>query len=620
MKLTDSQKQLLTQINQFLKSDKEVFIIKGYAGSGKTFFSKFLVDSFEKNDIPFLLMAPTGKSAKVLSQKTKKKVSTIHSTIYNLKNIKEDNENYRFYFELNENPLLKGVFIVDEASLISDTYSKNETLRFGSGYLLRDLIEFINFNPMKKLILIGDNAQLPPIKADNSPALDKNYLEKFGLKVEEFTLTEVVRQKNIILDNSLIIRKQLQKNIFNKLNLKYNEEFKKVDNFEYQKNSIIIAYTNKAVFAYNQTIREKMFEDIDEIYPNEKLMVIQNTKIFDIFLSNGDFVKVIKVGNKEIRKVALKNEKVVNLVFRDLLIEANQKQIECKILENTLFSDKPSLSGLEQRALFVDFIQRNNINQSAPNFKEVLLNDKYFNALKVKFGYAITCHKAQGSEWDNIYLDASYKTDKLSQEYFKWLYTAITRAKKRVFIKNPPSVSYLSTNSQTIKSTKDNRFNLKDFRLVLYQKVLTLIKEYEIISITSHPYKEIYKIGINDEVINIVFYYNKKNIITKILFSKENINSNILKNLLTPLIKTPIFAKQKEFNFKEEFLEEFYKSFEFDDIKIINIEHLNYKERYTFQRGDEIAIIDYFYNGKKQFTKTQLIQSNSNQLLKDLYV
>jgi ATP-dependent exoDNAse (exonuclease V) alpha subunit len=640
MEYTNSQKELLKKINNFFNSDLDIFIIKGYAGTGKTFITKIIIESLQKAKTNFSLMAPTGKATKVLSEKTNEIANTIHSSIYAID--KTDIENKKLYFSLKQNNLVNSYFIVDEASMISNINNETDSLKFGSGKLLKDLLEFVNFSKKNKLILIGDTAQLPPVKMNKSPALLKETFLEYGFKVDDFLMTDVVRQKdNSILENATYLRDKIKDEIFNKIELKYDNKFEKIEeNFtqEYllHKNAIIIAHTNDSVYNYNQQIRKFLYEDINNIYDNETLMIIQNNKFNDMFLANGTFIKVIKVGLQEKIVINLKGRKnPIHLIFRNIEAQINNQTFKTKILENTLFSAKPNLTKDESVALFIDFEQRNK-NLDAIDKKEKLKTDPYFNALRVKFAHAITCHKAQGSEWDYIFLDAKYSNSRLSKDYYKWLYTAITRAKEKIFIKNSPDINLFSnmkkdtitlteTKSQTIQSTQDNRFNISDsFLLAIYQKIVTITNQNKIKIIThqSKQYQEVYTFELNDDIVDFSFYYNSKNLITNIKPNKTNITTSLLVNLFESLKGVPIFTEEKnEFSFPEKFLEEFYNELLKrlpENIKIANIKHQNWKERYTFKRDDEIAVIDFFYNGKKQFTKKNKVKANSEILLNDI--
>lgn len=684
--LTSSQTELISELKVFLENkDKNVFLLKGYAGTGKTFITKGFTEYLTCIGRKFILGAPTGKAAKVIQEKTKSDAYTIHKTIYSDKDLKEykideEDKTYKFYFDLRVNEDTNdAIYIIDEASMISNIYSEMEFLRFGSGFLLNDLLKYINLDQNdhnKKIIFIGDNAQLPPVGMKFSPALDSKYLsEKFNLHTTELELTEVVRQKEDsgILKNSIIIRKSLSDKIFNQIQIddtypdiehvnhnRFMDKYIEITNGRISKDTMVIAYTNASVKDYNQSIRKHFFSDIDKININDKIIILSNSSHYDIFLSNGDFGLVKNIlSETEKRIITLKRKNVetniveeikVNLEFRDIELivkDVNETAyvIKCKIIENLLFSEKAGLSSDENKALYLDFVMRNpNLKPNTKEFKDEIRSDPYFNALKIKFGYAITCHKAQGSEWKNVILNCRYNENTLSESYFRWIYTAITRASNNLYTLDEPNISMLDnlkvnthlehisdtfTNNDltTNNDTKDNEFNINDkFLLVIYQKIVSIVgkNDIKILDIQHNQNQEQYTFESNNEQSRFIIYYNAKDIITSINPIENNNLSNLLKVILEPLKKHILTVeKHTDFTFKEIFLEDFYLSLKdkLSDkkITIANIEHLAYMERYTFSRDKEIAIIDFYYNGKGQFkSPTPNNKSNSKSLIQDI--
>jgi len=685
--LTNNQQKLVKRLNYFLfDSNNNCFLLKGYAGTGKTFITKGLTEYFREIGRNYILSAPTGKASKVIQEKTKSKAFTIHKTIYSNRDLKEyksseNDRTYKFYFELAVNQNSNDtVYIVDEASMLSNVYNEMEFFRFGSGLLLQDLIKYINLDQNyhnKKVIFIGDNAQLPPVGMNFSPALNNNYLiEKFRLRIEEFELTEVVRQKEDsgILKNAFKLRKSLKNKVFNQLDIDMSypdishlehsdfiNKYLEVSNHKINKNTMVIAYTNASVKEYNQTIRKYFFNSIDTININDKIIVLSNNANYDRFLSNGDFGQIRNIlSNTEHKEITIKrrNEEnniveqiKVNLYFRDVEILFNDEHgkvvlIRCKIIENLLFSENPSLSSDENKAIYLDFVIRNkHLKPNTKEFKDAIKSDPYFNALKIKFGYAITCHKAQGSEWDNIFLNCKSHQSYLSEGYFRWLYTALTRASKKLytldephigitnnlnnkkihiehindsFVKNKPIKNYASIN---------NTFNIQDkFLLAIYQKILIIVEEnnIKILDIQHKQNQEQYIFESNGEQSRVAIYYTSKNIISTINPIETNNLSSLIKTILEPLKKHILIVEQhNNLTFSEQFLEDFYlvlkNKLSNIKINISNIEHLNYMERYTFSRKNEIAIIDFYYNRKGQFkSPTPNNKSNSQLLIKDI--
>jgi tRNA A37 threonylcarbamoyladenosine biosynthesis protein TsaE len=677
--LTNSQRELVNQLETFVdtpNSSQNIFLLKGYAGTGKTFITKGLTEYLKEIKRTFILAAPTGKASKVIANKTQNEAYTIHKTIYSTNDIKEykENENdktYKFYFDLrvNEDPN-NTIYIIDEASMISNVYGEPEFFRFGSGFLLQDLLKYINIdcnNHNKKIIFIGDNAQLPPIGMNFSPALDKQYLAKnFKLLVNEYELTEVVRQKSDsgILKNTIPIRKSLSNQAFNQLDIDTNfsdvshlehEDFLKIyltqcDN-KIDQDTIVIAFSNASVKEYNDRIREYFFPgNSNNIVINDKVLVVSNNANYEIFISNGDFGIVQEVSYEpEIRQIVTKNG-IINetLYFRDITIlfyDINNipRSIKCKIVENLLYSDKPNLSSDEHKALYVDFMMRHpHLKANTKEWKDALKNDPYFNALKIKFGYAITCHKAQGSEWKNVFLNCKTHQSVLSQSYFRWIYTALTRTSEKLFTFNEPHFTPFTKMQQRnehipkIIETNLNAINIDESSLTtlsesivdaIYLEARKLLNQsnINIKDVTHNQYCEQYTLEYNNEFCRVKLNYNGKNKITKISSIETNTLAKLAEISLKSLENKTMFLNNEienknEFIFNEDFLEDYYKAIlkvmGENNIEITNIEHFNYLERYEFKHNNEISIIDFYYNGKKQFTRSQPQNNSSIELSK----
>ena len=685
--LTNDQATLVEKLDKFLNSNESTcFLLKGYAGTGKTFITKGLTEYLNEIRRNYILATPTGKAAKVIQEKTKNEAHTIHKTIYSDKDLKEyqteeDGKTIKFYFELAVNDNSNDtVYIFDEASMISNVYSEMEFIRFGSGFLLQDLFEYINLDNNdhnKKIIFIGDNAQLPPVGMGFSPALNTKYLqENFRVRLEEFELTNVVRQKENsgILKNSINIRQTLNTKIFNHLEIdttssdieslehkNFIKKYLEVCNNKIDKDTMVIAYTNASVKDYNQAIREKFFNNTSQVNVKDKIMILSNNSSSGIFLSNGDFGLITQIfSDTEHRLVRLKRKNSesnevegidIDLYFRNIEllvrdIDGTVHKINCKIIENLLFSEQPNLSSDENKAIYLDFVIRNShLKANTKEWKDTLKSDPYFNALKVKFGYAITCHKAQGSEWKNIFLNCKSHQSYLSEGYFRWLYTALTRASKNLYTLDEPHIGITDklngnnihmehindsfTDNKPVKdnTSSSNPFNIKDiFLLAIYQKIATITESnnIKILDLQHNQNQEQYIFESNDEQSRVAIYYNDKDIITTINPMETNNLSNLIKAILEPF-KNHLLTTEKHsnFTFTERFLEDFYlalaNTLNNQKIIIANIEHLNYMERYTFTRDNEIAIIDFYYNGRGQFkSPTPNNKSNSRKLIQDV--
>lgn len=489
--LNPDQLGLVRAMAEFLSDkDKRVFILQGCAGSGKTFLMQGVANYLASKDRIFYLIAPTGKAAKVLTTKTGHQAKTIHSQIYSFRDVlevenKERKEDDNFLqpqvvgesdwvlrFRLRENQEdLSAVYIVDESSLIGNAETDHETLQFGSGKLLHDVLEYINPNfkeNRRKVIFIGDMYQLPPVGMNRSPALNIEdiykecpYLETMD-SIQIYTLQSVVRQKQDsgVLKVATYIRERLQRGHFHELLLEehpydvtkigrdlfihtYMDKVKEKGLDQV----MVIAYSNATVDIYNRLIREQLFPNQLEVTNGDRLLILRNVKIDEEWLMNGDFVQVLQVGTPIIRPVKVKEEKV-NLLFRPVAIKADGKIYKVLLKETVLLSKARDLTKLERKALYTDFMIRHseeialaNKNGKVPRHQkitELLLTDIYVNALEVKYGYAITCHKSQGSEWDTVFLDCDLKRGYKNRETFQWFYTGVTRSSNQLYLVDMP--------------------------------------------------------------------------------------------------------------------------------------------------------------------------------------
>jgi hypothetical protein len=704
--LTDGQSELVNQLDGFLnnKHDK-VFLLKGYAGTGKTFIAKGLTEYLRAIGRNYILAAPTGKASKVIAKKTKSPAYTIHKTIYSFKDIveyKDDNlegsETYKLYAKLavNENSA-DTVYIIDESSMIADIYQESEFFRCGSGFLLKDLIKFINLDHNdhnKKIIFIGDDAQLTPVGMQSSPALDAGYLLKeHNLKSTGYVLTDVVRQKaeSGVIHNSLKLRKALNENDFNQLDIDLN--FLDIEDIDYRDllpvylrscnnkinaESIIIAYSNTDVAEYNKRIRKHFFPNNPEITRNDKVMAVTNSSAHGFFISNGDFGLIRYVyGEPEERKVKIRRKSTetgiveeiqvrlkfrnVNVGFKDL--DGNPHFFDANIIESLLYSDEPSLSSDENKALYLDFCIRNSdLTPGSLEFKETLRSDPYFNALRLKFGYAITCHKAQGSEWNHVFVKCKAHPNQRCSEYFRWLYTAITRTAEHVYLLDKPHItpwdsikvvsspaepwtfpndvtlptlisSETSSGKKSMPLTQEvevevevdrnneesgnNTFGIPDhcsFLLSILSAVNNAINNsgIYIAEIQHHQWQEAYFFQKGDGVVRINLSYNSKNKITSISAMETCELSSQIVFMLTPLqgrvmVSQAAGEQSKTVQFTESFLQQFHEHLsnlcESHGITISNVEALQNAQRYSFSKSGDVATVDIYYTGKNRFSK-----------------
>lgn len=694
-KLTSGQSTLLEELEIFLAGDSTCFLLKGYAGTGKTFIMKGVTDFLTTNKRVFKIAAPTGRAAKVISQKTKHKAYTIHKTIYSGKDLKEfkvmdedGTETFKFYYDLknNEDPV-NTVYIIDESSMLSNVYSEGEFFRFGSGFLLKDLIRYINFDNNdynKKIIFIGDNAQLPPVNMSFSPALDSKYLkDNYGLESKEFELTEVVRQKaeSGILQNATKIRESLKANIFNHLDIETNYQdinptkheelltkYLRACNNIIDEETIIVAYSNSSVKEYNDCVRKHFFPNQQFITAGDKVILVTNNYNYpQMELLNGDFGFVIQVApESESREIRLKRkngvgntvEIDVRLTFRNAVIaftdeEENKHNIECKIIENLLYSPNRDLSSDELKALYIDFKIRNNkLKAGTKEFKDALRSDPYFNALRIKFGYAVTCHKAQGGEWNNTFLNCKTSMGYFNSSYFRWLYTGITRAKENLFTLDephftiggnlqPPKIENIAPR-QDILVLSDEILEMEipfdlpnetPFLRNIFLAVNDILKDanLKINSIKHANYLEHYTFSQGNENVVFKIHFNNQNKITSI---EKPVNSSAFSDsiylALIQIKNKEIILQEKlnespaeiDFVFDKPFLKDFFESIKLrikqSNIYISNVEHNPFHEIYEFKKDGFIAVYKFWYDGKGIFKKTELINNRTTGLVDEI--
>ena len=441
---TECQKIFFDKISRFLSGygDGDIFILNGYAGTGKTEAIGAVVRTLKEFNMKFKLMAPTGRAAKVLSGYTSHRTSTIHKQIYRQKSM--DNGVGQFSLDFNRDN--DTVYIVDEASLITIDSSSNS---FGSGNLLEDLISYIRNGSDNKLILIGDNAQLPPISLDRSPALDVPYMEGYG-PVEWVSMKSVVRQEleSGILYNATLLRKAIaleETGSFPKLQVKGYNDVESINGGELiealedavsrygLEETIVLCRSNKRANRYNEGIRAKILSREERLVRGDRLMVVKNCYQFleDVkeidFIANGDIAELIKIGNYEERYGL--HFAQARLSFPDY----DDIEISAKIILDTLDSESASLSSEQQRALYEGVYTDYEHIKTKKKRNESVREDPYYNALQIKYSSAITCHKSQGGQWKCVFIDNAFWQDEISLDELKWLYTAITRAVEKVY-------------------------------------------------------------------------------------------------------------------------------------------------------------------------------------------
>ncbi len=444
---TLGQSTFFDQMNDFLAlkpEDKPTFVLRGYAGTGKTSVISALVQTLPKLDLRSLLLAPTGRAAKVMSNYSGRGAYTIHKIIYKPKG---DPGTLGGGFILQRNYYKNTVFIIDESSMLADDGGM-------SGNLLGDVIQFVFGGENNKLLFVGDTAQLPPVGSEYSPALEAGYLLRhFRLKAEQVELTEVMRQRleSGILFNATALRSLLlQENPsikfktagFNDVYKMTGERLEDGLRYAYDKfgtdNTVIITRSNKTAVQYNLYIRRVIHFFEDEISTADLLMIVKNNYTYMAdsekvnFLANGDMVEVMKIRNFE----ELYGLRFATLELR-LLDYPQEAHFEAKVILDTLYSSSPALSREQYRNLYEQVAQDYADVEKKTERLELIRKDPYLNALQVKFAYALTCHKAQGGQWQAVFVDQGYlPEDQLDRDFIRWLYTAVTRSSEELYLLN----------------------------------------------------------------------------------------------------------------------------------------------------------------------------------------
>jgi exodeoxyribonuclease-5 len=445
---TEDQSESLKKIAAYICENNNdiIFLLTGYAGTGKTSLISSIVRTLDLLRMKSVLLAPTGRAAKVLASFAGKQAFTIHKRIYRQKSMKEGMGS----FVLDRNLQKNTFFIVDEASMISN--NSNDTSIFGSGRLLEDLIEYVYSGTDCKLILVGDTAQLPPVGSILSPALDPYALKEFGFGLISTELKQVVRQSETsgILMNATLIRQQVSDRILEKPKLDCHN-FKDIVRLAGEdlideistsygtcglEGTIIVVNSNKQANRYNQGIRDRIFFREEEISPGDIVMVVKNNySLADEedptrFIANGDIAEIRKIRKHEERFGFRFAE--MELFFPDYNLE-----IDTRVMLDVLHLDSPALPADRNSELFHNILADYAHLKSRKKQFDAVREDPYFNALQIKFAYAVTCHKAQGGQWERVFIDQGmFNRNEITIDYLRWFYTALTRSTEKVYLVN----------------------------------------------------------------------------------------------------------------------------------------------------------------------------------------
>jgi len=540
MNLTNQQQQVFSAIKDFMDGDASVFILKGYAGTGKTTMVKVIAEYLAQSREVYL-MAPTGRAARVLSAKTGRLAVTIHKAIYEKacvvsKNVKDVAEaEFKFVFPVRKNEYGgKIVAIVDEASMVCSRKIEHELFEFGTDNLMEDLLDFVRPDFGGKVIFVGDPAQLPPVGENVSNALRASYFEERGLKAVEVELTEVLRQKgdSVILRNAMMIRDLLKKEKRNSLLFEEREndvETVSPDQFlskylDYRKqsgkhDSVVICYSNRAASKYNSDIRCSLYGSDMPLQVNDILLITQNN--YRLGRMNGEFVPVLEIGARTQQsapvyaQVGSERKRItITINFVQVVVpDGNGNPMQCMLIEDLLTSDKASISIDENRALYINFCMRNpQLKQGTQAFADALMSDLYYNAIRAKYGYAVTGHKCQGGEWGKVFVDYTDRTG-LNDDSLRWAYTATTRAQKTLYVTNLPHVTpfdkfriepiqeckNMPSECRIVGAVEPTLFHAEKSENYLKAKCHCIMYNmegtpYSVASVISKPYLEVYQI------------------------------------------------------------------------------------------------------------------------------
>ena len=659
--LNKDQENVIQNLEDFLESKDSVFILKGYAGTGKTTLIKGLVEALDNEKKNFLVCAPTGRASKILRNKTGYG-NTIHSTIYdfdNLITINSENEDFAEHSFQFSFPIIKlqenTIIIVDEASMISSKESKNELFNFGTNILLNDLLTFAQLhNSHNKMIIIGDPAQLPPVGDNNSWALEKSFFDDKKILAREVFLTQVMRQNNnLILENAMSIRKCIENPNHKELKFQFDEDScinfnnKNVVNkycelFPYPdfENGIIINFSNAQNYWYNKEIRENYFPNSSNIAVGDIVQIISNNyHKYKTEIYNGEFAKVLAVGETISQSAPVyvevngeRKKKTITLLYRKVTLRLPDfdDDIEAYINDSLLESTARDLTIDEMKAVYINTVMR--FKESHPHskikseeFKNFLKSDDFYNAIRVKYGYSITGHKSQGGEWKSVFVDYFGRVS-LRKDPLRWAYTVTTRASENLYAINFPefgqfyklkfsnigNIAHLPNDAfnfdkvPTSPLHKNNEHKCKSW---LFWNILSKIEdsEFNIEYIKSEEYLEKYTFRYFDELIIVHFHHKQSG-----FFEKDfEITSN--KTSATERLET-LLSKRNEVIFPFEykatlpFLEGLYNIVSAScndlDIRIFNIsENIDkYYINYYFETSNKISYIQFFFNKNGEFS------------------
>lgn len=685
LKYTPSQEAAIKAFDNFLNDkNTQAFILKGAAGTGKTTITRIMVDmvrrKFNGVSSDVALMAPTGRAADILAKRTGLPANTIHRSIYRLNKIerladdqnehnakgtqteKEDTESNdtgerKLHFALADNVFASNgntVIFVDEASMVSDTYNSSDNFIFGSGYLLRDLFTVIGHH---KIVFIGDYAQLPPVGMAISPALSSEYLsQNYGVKTTEVVLSEIVRQDSgAIIDNAVRLRDAIDAKSFMDLHLSIGSDVSRSDSItdDYMAcpdpvlDKVIVTHSNAGARNYNVEIRRRLLgNNAARLVAGEPLVVSRNY-YGERILFNGTIIRVepctdgpavisrtiqvpqhfLEKGHKVMRPITLRFIKV-HLYHLD-----SDYDPEFYILDNFLDDESPALGHDLAAALYIDFkIRHPHLSSDKPHTEEfeiALRADPFFNCLLCKYGYALTCHKAQGGEWPNVLVDMSRSGSKDNENYFRWAYTAITRASKHLWLFNAP-VTDGSTGMKKLPITRGGKFKTyvpegSDFRTLRFEAIRRAARDLGLECEEDLSANFEHRITLCDYStgqyarFRLIYSNNGYTKAPKVMnASSGDFAQKCLPAITAECEHVDIPFDDQGLQSTRQMHDHIYACAKALGIKVVNIEHRQYQYAYHL-RTDGHAVVTFIYNGKGRFTtmKPQSDIGDSDAILKE---
>tara|TARA_R110002049_G_scaffold49734_2_gene141901 strand:+ start:10281 stop:13016 length:2736 start_codon:yes stop_codon:yes gene_type:complete len=691
--LTTDQQSCIAALDGFLSDDTQrVFLLKGYAGTGKTFLAGGLTELLLTQGRMFSLAAPTGRAAKVIANKTGQSARTIHSLIYDYSDMTEqteDDDDGSATFKMiakvrnNEDPI-DAVAIIDEASLVSNVYSESEFFRSGSGHLLQDLIAHVgstHSGNARKIIFIGDPAQLPPVGMSTSPALDADYLrERFGLDVASYELTEIVRQKadSAVIRNVLPLREGVVSQLFSSLSFSFDDDviplpknsvtplYMKIREGRGPQAPIIVTHSNAEAANFNRAIRTMLFPGMATVAAGDSVIVAANGFCGSHYIANGEILRIDSVETAVERRSVQLLQKIGNsdisepvniaLNFRDVMVALPQPDgddliLKAKILDDFLHGDDASLESAQQRALYVDFLKRHkhiDRKKERDEFQLALRSDPYFNALRLRFGYAITCHKAQGGEWSHVIVSCATRQNPRSSDYFRWLYTAMTRTSGKLYLVDPPEIRLQqagtgftpSSAEPVLPSGEPGPSNQRGkppepngspssaaspqsvFRTWLQTEIRNRLDDtgVEIEDVAHHQYREAHFFKRGAEAVRIDIGYKGNWTVSGVTCHRpDGFAEEIMARLANLIGQKPgaggssaAGASAPDRPFLKDFHDRLVAALTQKGIRVLNLKEHAWSQRYALARGSDSVTVDIFYNGKNQLTRFMPVNPSPN--------